>query len=203
MSVGFAKKLGMTRLFINEKAVPVTVLEVPVNYKLQTKTTDKEGYNSIQVGTKKTRKVTKQLQGHIKKALPEVESGFSFIAEFDNKNIPADKTQFDINDYSMDNLIDITGTTIGKGFTGAVKRWGFAGQPASHGHDHLKAVGSIGARWPQRVVKGKKMAGKHGNKGLTLKKVNIVAIDNEKSLLFVNGSVPGANSSYVKIQTVK
>jgi large subunit ribosomal protein L3 len=203
MSIGFAKKLGMTRLFVENKSVPVTVLELEETFVLQRKTVDKDGYSAIQVGAKKVKKVSNPLLGHIKTAIEDADYGFGLISEFEGKNVPEDKSSFNIADYSENNLLDITGVSVGRGFTGAVKRWHFAGQPQTHGHDHTKAVGSIGARWPQRVAKGKKMAGKHGKKALTLKKVKIVAIDTELGLLFVNGSMPGANSSYLKVQKVK
>jgi large subunit ribosomal protein L3 len=203
MSVAFAKKIGMTRLFVNNKAVPVTVVEIEPTVVLQKKTMDKEGYNAVQVGAVKTKKVTAPLSGHIQKAIADAENGFRLITEFRDLDLADDKAMFDVNDFAVENLLDITGTTIGKGFTGAVKRWGFAGQPQTHGHDHVKAVGSIGARWPQRVPKGKKMAGKHGGKGLTFKKVKIVAVDTESGLLFIHGSLPGANSSYLKLRIVK
>jgi large subunit ribosomal protein L3 len=189
MSIGFAKKLGMTRLFVENKSVPVTVLELEETFVLQRKTVDKDGYSAIQVGAKKVKKVSNPLLGHIKTAIEDADYGFGLISEFEGKNVPEDKSSFNIADYSENNLLDITGVSVGRGFT--------------HGHDHTKAVGSIGARWPQRVAKGKKMAGKHGKKALTLKKVKIVAIDTELGLLFVNGSMPGANSSYLKVQKVK
>lgn len=200
MSVGFAKKIGMTRLFIENKAVPVTVLQFQKSVVTQTKTKQKEGYDSIQVSAMPQKKVTKAVLGHIQKTLPEVVSGFRKIAEF---KVDIEQTEFSINDFEIGNLLSITNKTIGRGYTGAVKRWGFAGQPQTHGHDHTRAVGSMGSRWPQRVVKGKKMAGHHGNQNLTLNKVKIIAVDNDLDLIFVNGSIPGANSSIVKLQKTK
>lgn len=201
MSVGFAKKIGMTRLFIENKAVPVTVLQFQKSVVTQVKTKQKEGYDSIQVSAMPQKKVTKAVLGHIQKALPEVVSGFRKVSEF--KKVITDQTEFSINDFIVGNLLSITNKTIGRGYTGAVKRWGFAGQPQTHGHDHTRAVGSMGSRWPQRVVKGKKMAGQHGNQNLTLNNVKIVAIDEELNLIFINGSIPGANSSIVKLQKTK
>jgi large subunit ribosomal protein L3 len=204
MSAGFAKKIGMTRLFIGDKSVAVTALEFQPGYVLQLKPGLGENKSklSVQIGAIKQRKVSKAELGHIKKTLPEVEHGFRLVAEFGEINLEDDKKTVEISDFASDDKLDITGVTIGKGTTGVVKRWGFAGQPKSHGHDHERAVGSMGSRWPQRVTKGKKMAGRHGNTNLTLKKVKIVAIDTENNLLFVNGSVPGANSSFLKIKKV-
>lgn len=198
MSAGFTKKIGMTRLFIEGKAIPVTVLELQDNLILQKKTVEKDGYSAVQIGAVPKRQVTKASAGHVKKYQEDIENGLRLISEFD-VSFDDDKKIIEIADFAEGELLDIRGTTIGRGFTGAVKRWGFAGQPASHGHNFVRAVGSIGARWPQRVVKGKKMAGHHGSQGLTLKKVKIVAIDVDQKLIFVNGSMPGANSSYLEI----
>jgi len=202
MSLGFAKKVGMTRIFLEGKSTPVTVLQFEKNYILQLKTLEKDGYKSVQVAGVKKKNSTKPELGHVKKYLSQ-ELSFQKLAEFRNINLPEDKKYFDINDFSDTDLLDITGVSIGKGFTGVVKRWGFHGQPASHGHDHERAPGSIGSRWPQRVPAGKKMAGHMGNKQVTLKKAKVVAIDKENSLIFVKGSIPGSNTSYLKIQKVK
>jgi len=204
MSAGFAKKIGMTRLFINGKSVAVTALEFQPGYVLQLKPGlgEKKSEISVQIGSVKQRQVSKAELGHIKKTLPEVEHGFRLVAEFGEVNLENDKTTVAITDFAEQDKLNITGVTIGKGTTGVVKRWGFAGQPKSHGHDHERAVGSMGSRWPQRVTKGKKMAGRHGNTNLTLRHVKVIAVDTENSLLFVNGSVPGANSSFLKIKKV-
>lgn len=197
MSAGIFKKLGMTRLFIDGKAVPCTVIELQESFVLQKKTEEKDGYNAVQIGAVKQKKGSNAEKSHIKKYQPELEENLRIIHEFDIE-LPEDKTKIEISDFAEGDTLDITSKTIGRGFTGAVKRWGFAGQPRSHGHDHLKAVGSIGGGWPQRVVKGKKMAGRHGNTDLTMKYVKIIAVDSQQNLLFVKGSLPGANSCYMR-----
>lgn len=198
--IAFAKKIGMTRLFFDGKAVPCTVIQVQDSVVTQIKTDQKDGYNAIQLASCEKKNSTKAKLGHVKKS--GFDHDFRYISEFQNISIPEDKTTFDVNDFLEGNMLSIVGTTIGRGFTGAVKRWGFHGQPASHGHDHLKAVGSIGARWPQRVPKGKKMAGRHGGSQMTLNGVKILAVDTENKLLFVNGSLPGANSNMMKITKI-
>ena len=102
---------------------------------------------------------------------------------------------FELNDY-----LQLTGTTKGKGFTGAVKRWGFHGQPASHGHDHVKAVGSIGTRWPQRTLPGKKMAGRMGGEQGTVQCLRVMKVDKETGIVVVHGAVPGPKKGIVKLQ---
>jgi len=198
MSAGFAKKIGMTRLFVDNKSVPVTAIQFETNVILQKKENLKNKTFSIQIGAVKKKGVSQAGLGHAKK-YAEVDHGFRFISEFEFDNELEDKKSFEIADFAGEDLLKITGVTIGKGFAGVVKRWHFAGQPASHGHDHVRAAGSIGSRWPQRVTKGKKMPGHLGAINQTLRKVKIVAIDVEKSLIFVKGSIPGANSSYLKI----
>jgi large subunit ribosomal protein L3 len=201
MSVGFAKKIGMTRLFVEGKAVPVTAIQFNNSYVIQRKSSVKDGYNSVQVGSVTKRKVTKSLGGHISKYVKSA-TGFRFISEFRDLKIEDAVAEFNINDFSEGDELDISGKVIGRGFTGVVKRWGFHGQPKSHGHDHERAPGSIGSRWPQRTVIGKKMAGHTGANTKTLKKVKVIAIDKEQSLLFLNGSIPGSNSGYLKIRKV-
>ena len=198
MSAGFVKKIGMTRLFVDNKAIPVTVLEFQKCHVLQNKTKANDGYEAVQIAAVPKAKVTQAHAGHVKKHLPEQIGGFRLIAEFQSKDLPTEGL-VEFSTFQNGDLISLTGKTIGRGTTGAMKRWGFHGQPATHGHDHERAVGSMGSRWPQRVVKGKKMAGRHGNTNLTLNKVKVIAVDPELNLLFVNGSVPGANSAYLRI----
>jgi large subunit ribosomal protein L3 len=199
--IAFAKKIGMTRLFLNGAAVPVTVIQVQDSVVTQVKTVQSDGYNAIQLASslKSNKQASSGQLGHSKKA--GLDNAFKYIGEF-TANIEDGKTNFGITDFHLGDILSITGNTIGRGFTGAVKRWGFAGQPASHGHDHVRAVGSIGARWPQRVPKGKKMAGRTGNSQKTLNGVKVLAVDIENSLLFVNGSLPGANSGIYKVTTL-
>jgi large subunit ribosomal protein L3 len=197
---GYIKKIGMTRLFVDGKSTAVTVVSYCKPTLLQTKTVQKDGYSAVQLGAVKQKKVTKPLLAHIQKNA-KVDHGFRFISEF-----PIEKEGAEINlDFSVfkpGDKLKLSGTSKGKGFTGAVKRWGFAGQPASHGHDHVRAVGSIGTREPQRVLPGKKMAGRSGNSLVTLAKVKIVNVDPAKKFLFLEGSLPGANGGYLKFNQI-
>ncbi len=200
---GFAQKVGMTRLFINGKYVAVTVLFFPKQNILQLKNVDKDGYEAIQIGAFPKRKTTKPLIGHIQKATTK-DWGFHQIGEFQPTTTTFQIGQvYDINNFEVGKDLAVSGLTKGRGFTGAVKRWGFKGGKGSHGHDHERAVGSIGSRWPQRVPKGKKMAGHSGNETVTVVGLELVAVDLEKNLLFVGGSVAGANKGYVKVNTCK
>jgi large subunit ribosomal protein L3 len=199
---GFVKKIGMTRLFLDQKSVAVTAVQFEDQKVVQRKTIQKDGYQAFQVGYGSKRKRKQPISGHIKKHLKE-EDYFSKISEF-KSDIPEDKTDFTINDFQKNDSVTLVGITKGKGFAGAVKRYHFRGQPKSRGHDHVRAVGSIGSRWPQRTLPGKKMAGQMGNEQRTLQNLVIVDIDVEKKLIYIKGSVTGANKSLLKIaKTIK
>ena len=202
--IGFAKKIGMTRLFIDGKSTVVTSLVFENSYVVQTKKLEVDGYSAVQVGAynKSSAKSISSAKGHSKKHNNQ-DVQYLQLSEFRDFKLPENKVQFNINDFKEGDILDVTGVTIGRGFAGVVKRHGFGGQPASHGHDHVRAPGSIGSRWPQRVGIGKKMAGRMGTETRTLKNVKILAIDIENSLIFVNGSVQGANKSILKIKKVK
>jgi large subunit ribosomal protein L3 len=198
---GFATKIGMTRIFHDGKYVAVTVLEFPKQNLLQLKNVEKDGYSGVQIGTFPKKNTTKSLQGHIQKATGK-DWGFHSIGEFKLENT-ADMTAgqvIDISEFKLGDNLTATGKTKGRGFTGAMKRWGFHGGKASHGHDHKRAVGSIGMRWPQRVPKGKKMAGHYGVEQVTTKGLKILAIDPTNKLIFVSGSVAGPNKGILKIK---
>ena len=198
--IGLAKKIGMTRLFIDGASTAVTSIKVADSFVLQTKSADKEGYNALQLGAFRKKNGNKATLGHSKTHLGK-EQAFGVISEF--KDVDAgEKKVFTIKDFAEGDTLKITASTKGLGFAGGVKRWGFSGQPASHGHDHERAVGSIGATGPQRVFKGTKMAGRKGADQKTLRNMKVVAVDAAQGLLFIKGSIPGANSSVIKISKV-
>jgi len=195
---GLGKKIGMTRIFVDGVHTPVTVIEFPEQKIIQKKIAEKDGYNALQIGIGTRRKATKAHKGHVKKHTGNDEV-VTRIVEFKNVEVENDKKTLTINDVTLDSIFHVTGSTIGRGFTGAIKRHGFHGQPQTHGHDHVRAVGSIGARWPQRVLPGKKMAGHHGTNQRTIRNVKVVAVDPELNLIFLKASLPGANNSYLKL----
>ncbi len=199
--IGFAKKIGMTRLFVDGKSIPVTAVQFGKSNIIQSKTIEKDGYSAVQIGSFNKTKSSSALKGHVKKH-SGTSGAFGVIREFRDVTLPEEITSFTISDFAEGDFVDVSGQTVGRGFAGVVKRYGFHGQPASHGHDHVRAVGSIGSRWPQRVDRGKKMAGHMGNVKKTLKNVKIIAIDQENQLMFLNGSVQGANSSTLQIRKV-
>jgi large subunit ribosomal protein L3 len=203
---GHAKKIGMTRLMIDGKAVAVTALELPDNLVLQVKTKESDGYNALQMGfVKRAKKTTKPASGHLKKhaEVSEEKHSYQIVSEFKNQTLDSGVTTIGINSLVVGDYLDVQGTTKGRGFQGVVKRHGFGGQPRSHGHDHVRHGGSIGSRWPQRVMPGKKMAGRMGGVTVTVKNLKIVGVDADKKLFFLAGAVPGPNTGYVKFVTAK
>jgi len=197
---GFGKKVGMTRVLVEDRYLPVTAIKFENQYKVFQKTKDNDGYQAVQIGSGQKRKGKKPIVGHTKKHIKKYIHP-KILGEF---KVPENliKDEYKIDDFSESDLLDLTGVSFGKGFTGVVKRYNFGGQPKSHGHEGVKARGSIGSMYPQRVLPGTKMAGNEGNKTITLKKVKIVAIDKEQQLLFVKGSVPGSNGGYLKLSKV-
>ncbi len=192
------RKVGMTRLFTDEgESIPVTVLDVSNNRVTQVKTPETDGYAAVQLtyGTRRASRVNKPLAGHFAKA--GVESG-SVLKEF--RLDPAKAAEFAPGAivavesvFEAGQQVDVTGTTIGKGFAGSIKRHHFASQRASHGNSvSHRAPGSIGqAQDPGRIFPGKKMAGHLGDVTRTVQNLDVVRVDVERGLLMVKGAVPG------------
>ena len=203
MTLGvIGKKLGMTQIFDEQGlAIPVTVIKVDPIVVTQVKTVETDGYNAIQFGTiaAKEKHLTKAEIGHFKKNNLE---NFRHLQEFRVDN-PADYKVGDKIELSvLDNVekVDVTGKSIGKGFQGTVKRWNFSRGPMGHGSKNHREPGSIGAgTTPSRVIKGKRMAGNMGNERVTITKLKLVKVDAEKSLVLVQGSVPGCEGRLVTI----
>ena len=195
-----ARKIGMTQIFEEDgTALPVTMLQSGPMTVVQKKTLEKEGCNHVQVGFEAIaeRKVNKPIKGHFKTQTPT-----RFLRDFEVENI--DEVEigqvFDVNLFAEGESIAVSGNSKGKGFTGVMKRHGFGGQPASHGHRGHRGTGSIGqCATPSRVFKGKKMHGQHGNKKVTTKGLQIVKILSEQKLVLIKGAVPGANGGLVTL----
>jgi len=199
MSIGIVgRKCGMTRVFTEDGvSIPVTVIEVEANRVSQVKTLEIDGYRALQVTTGKRRasRVTKPQTGHFAKAGVEAGRGvWEFrLDEGEGAEIaPGSEIKVDI--FEAGQKVDVTGTSIGKGFAGTVKRHHFAMKDATHGNSlSHRTPGSIGQnQTPGRVFKGKKMSGQMGNVTRTMQNIVVVRVDAERNLLLVKGSVPGA-----------
>ncbi len=204
MSGILGKKIGMTSIYDeNGKNIPCTVIEAGPCVVTQVRTTEKDGYEAIQLAfdDKKEKNTTKALKGHFEKAGTTPKRVVSEFTRFEDKKKFGEVVTVDV--FSEGEYVDVQGITKGKGFQGVVKRHGFRGvNDATHGqHNRLRAPGSIGASsYPSRVFKGMRMAGRTGGKTVKMINLQVMKIVPEKNLLVVKGSVPGPNNSYVKIE---
>jgi len=200
------RKVGMMRIFTDDgDAIPVTVLDVSNNRVAQVKTPETDGYSAIQVvfGERKASRVNKPEAGHLAKAgvvAGEVLKEFRVAAEVAAEYKPG--AQVPVGVFAVGQLVDVQGTSIGKGFTGTIRRHNFGSQRASHGNSRSHNVpGSISmAQDPGRVFPGKKMSGHMGDVTKTIQNLDIVRIDEARSLLLVRGAVPGAKNGHVVVR---
>jgi len=197
------KKVGMTRIF-NEDGVqvPVTVIEAGPCPVVQVRSDDQDGYRAVQLGfgAQKAKRTTKAEMGHAAKA--GLEAAPSLMREFtltDGEDYEVGQN-LTVDLFEAGDRIKVTGRTKGRGFQGVVKRYGFAGRPATHGHPMSRNPGSLGPGTdPSRVIKGKKMPGRMGGNRKTIRNLQVVRVDGDRNLLFVKGGVPGARNGYVLI----
>lgn len=211
MTIGIiGRKAGMTRIFTEAgESIPVTVIECTPNRVTQVKTVATDGYNAVQVtlGEKKPSRVNEALTGHFKKAGVAAGRGlWEFRLHGDEGKDLSNGAELKVDSFDGVKAVDVTGTSLGKGFAGVQKRWNFGGGRASHGNSLSHRVpGSIGQRQsPGRVFKGKKMAGHMGSDRVTALNLDLVKIDVERNLLLVKGAVPGHKGADVVVRpTVK
>jgi large subunit ribosomal protein L3 len=205
MSIGLVgRKSGMTRVFTEEgTSVPVTVVEVQPNRVTQVKTPEVDGYSAIQVttGSRRASRVTKGMAGHFAKANTEAGSGLWEFRTDDTAELVLG-SEIKVDQFAVGQMVDVTGTSKGKGFQGGVKRHNFQMQDATHGNSlSHRAPGSIGqCQTPGRVWKGKKMAGQMGNVRQTTQSLEVVRVDIENNLLLIKGALPGATGSNVIVR---
>jgi len=198
------RKLGMTQIFAESgAAVPVTVIEAGPCPVTQVKTRDADGYDAVQVafGARKLAKSTKAELGHAKKA--GLEYAPRTLSEF-RVGSPASYEvgqELTVEQFAEGDKIKVVGRTKGRGFQGVVKRHGFRGRPASHGHPKKRNPGSLGPGTnPSRVIKGKKMPGQMGDRQHTVRNARVERVDRDRNLIFVRGAVPGSRNSLVFIR---
>jgi large subunit ribosomal protein L3 len=207
MTIGLVgRKCGMTRVFAeNGETVPATVIEALPNRVVQVKSGDRDGYRAVQVtvGSRRASRLTKPVKGHF--ARHGVEPGATTLEFRLGAEEGADLAagaELKVDLFAVGQDVDVTGTTVGKGFAGVMKRHGFAGGNASHGASVThRTPGSIGQRQtPGRVFPGKRMAGRMGGERRTEENLRVVAVDVERNLLLVSGSVPGAEGGSVIVR---
>lgn len=207
MAIGIVgRKVGMTRLFLEDgTATSVTVIEVAKNVVTQVKSVETDGYTAVQIasGVKKASRLNKPEAGIFAKTGVEPASAFNefrISAEDISSYNAGDEVRVSV--FSEGQSVDVTGTSKGKGFAGVIKRWNFSMQDATHGNSlSHRAPGSIGQNQsPGKVFKGKKMAGQMGNKQITVQSLTVARVDEDRNILLVSGSVPGAVGSRVIVK---
>lgn len=208
MTIGVVgRKAGMTRVFTEDGAsVPVTVIEVQPNKVTQVKTLESDGYRAVQIttGTRKPSRVNKPMAGVYAKAGVEPGIGLWEFRLQDSEGDGLDTgASIAVDIFSVGQKVDVTGTSIGKGYAGVVKRHNFRMQDATHGNSlSHRAPGSIGQnQTPGRVMKGKRMAGHLGNVKRTAQNLEVVRVDTERNLLLIKGAIPGAKGGDVIVRS--
>jgi len=198
------QKMGMTRLFMPDgRHVPVTVLRLDGCQVVATRTKDKDGYSAVQLGSgfAKAKNTSKGMRGHF--AVAEVEPKKK-LAEFrvDEKNLLEVGDEILADHFKEGQKVDVTGITIGRGFTGAMKRWNFRGLEASHGVSisHRSLGGTGGRQDPGKTFKNKKMHGHYGVERVTTQNVEVAKVDKDRGLIMVRGAVPGAKGGWVMVR---
>ena len=197
------RKLGMTQVFTKSgKLVPVTVVEVGTNVVTQVKTAETDGYNAIQLGfsDKKEKAATKASIGHTNKANTAPKRFFKEIRNVEVANYTLGQ-ELHADVFEAGEMIDVTGTTKGKGFQGVIKRHGQSRGPMGHGSHYHRRPGSMGTMKPMRVFKGKKLPGHMGMLTVTIQNLEVVATDLENGVILVKGNVPGPKKGLVTIKT--
>ena len=197
------RKLGMTQVFTKSgKVVPVTVIDVEPNVVTQIKTIENDGYEAIQLGfdTKREKLATKASVGITNKANTTPKRFFREIKGVDVNNYSLGQ-EVKVDIFTEGEVVDVTGTSKGKGFQGVIKRHGQSRGPMGHGSHYHRGPGSMGTMRPMRVFKGKKLPGHMGSLTVTVQNLEIVSVDTENSVILVKGNVPGPKKSLVMIRT--
>lgn len=195
------KKIGMTQIFSTKgELIPVTVIEVTPNVVLQKKTVDTDGYQAVQLGfcDKKENLATKPEVGHASKANTTPKR---FIKEFTGEEMEVFEVGQEVkaNIFAEGEIVDVTGTSKGKGYQGVIKRHNFHRGPMAHGSGYHRGTGSMGSIDAARIKKGKKLPGRMGGEQVTVQNLEVVKVDLEKNVMLVRGNVPGAKNSFVVV----
>lgn len=200
MKAIIGKKIGMTQVFTADgKMVAVTAVQATPNIVVAHKTTDKDGYNAVALGFDTKKKLTKPMAGQLKKA--GIDQQVAVIKEFKAEgDMPAVASEVTVTTFQPGDVVDVTGTSKGKGYAGVIKRHHFSRGPETHGSDHHRAPGSIGSMFPQRVTKGHGMPGHLGSDTVTVKKLEIVEVHPDKNILLIKGAVPGSRGTVVEVR---
>jgi large subunit ribosomal protein L3 len=210
MKALLGKKISMTRIFDKSgKVYAVTAVEAGPCAVTQIKKVTNDGYNAVQIGYDTTKKLNKPQKGHLKAATKNNSKldKIKFLNEFEinEKDLEdikiGDEIKADI--FKEGDEVEVSGNSKGKGYQGTVKRHNFTTGPKSHGSDNYRQPGSIGATYPQRVIKGRRMSGHMGNERVTIKGLKVIDVIAEKNILLISGAIPGIKGSLISIKGVK
>ena len=192
----------MTQIFRGDNVIPVTLIESGPNFVIQVKTKEKDGYVAVQLGfgAKKEKNIKKPQRGHLKNL-----GNFRWLKEFRIDSSTSELKRGDevkLTDFKSGDKVNVIAISKGKGFQGVVKRHGFHGGPKSHGQkDRHRAPGSIGASFPEHVIKGMRMAGRMGGDKVTVKNLEVVEVDSENNLIAIKGAIPGRRGTLIIIKS--
>lgn len=202
MKAILGKKIGMTQIFDDEgRLIPVTVIEAGPCTVVDIRTLDKHGYTAVQLGYGfvKEQRLNKPLRGYFKsKGISPLRYLREFRVEPGEEVKIGDQIKVDV--FKIGDYVDVTGTSIGKGYAGGIKRWGFKRGPMAHGSKYHRGPGSLASRDAARVFPGRKMPGHLGNERVTIRNLRVVGVDPDKNLLLVHGGVPGTRGSLLMIK---
>ena len=196
------RKVGMTQVFSKDgKLIPVTVVSVPANTVMQIKTKDTDGYDAIQLGVvdKKEKNSSRASVGHAKKANTTPKRFLKEIRDCEGNYQVGDQISADT--FEVGDIVDVTGTSKGKGFAGSIKRHGQHRGPTTHGSNYHRGPGSLGTMLPKRVLKGKNLPGHMGAETVTVQNLEIIEVNPAEEYILVSGNVPGAKNSLVLIRS--
>ena len=197
------KKIGMTQVFNGiGHLIPVSIIEVGPCKVTQVKYTERDGYDAVQLGfsSRKKNRTTKPMNGHFEKAGVSPQLWLQEFEKVEDYNYKSGQ-EFTVSMFNVGDLVNVSGTSKGRGFAGVIKRHNFQRQPETHGQtEYLRHPGSIGqASNPSRVFKGMKMAGRYGGKKSSVKNLEVVKVDKENNLLYLKGAIPGANNNRITV----
>ncbi len=196
------RKLGMTQVFDGRSARPVTLIATAPLLVIREKTEARDGYTALQLGfgVRKSKNISKSQREEWKELVP-LRAGFEVVREARGMSGKGRGETIDLTQFKAGDVVNVAGISKAKGFQGVVKRHGFHGAPATHGTKHAhREPGSIGSTWPQRVIKGRRMAGRMGGERVTVRNLKIVKIDTERQLIALEGAVPGRRGTLIEIR---
>lgn len=200
MKAILGKKVGMTQVFTADgKMTAVTAILATPNVVVGHRTPEKDGYSAVILGFDTRKEISKPLAGQLNKN--NISDKLAVLKEFRTEEaLPEIASTLTVSTFEPGEIVDVSGTSKGKGYSGVIKRHNFHRGPQTHGSDHHRKPGSIGSAFPQRVVKGRKMPGHMGSDTVTIKKLEIVEVHPDKNILLVKGAIPGSNGTVVEIR---